>query len=63
MQKVDLKKAFDTVNWGFILNTLEALGFPPAFRNLIEQCITTTRFSVAINGELCAYFKGLKGLR
>lgn len=63
MLKVNLKKAFDTVNWDFILNTLEALDFPPYFRKLIQQCITTTRFSVAINGELCGYFKGTKGLR
>ncbi|KAL0889621.1 hypothetical protein Bca101_013604 [Brassica carinata] len=63
MLKVDLKKAFDTVNWSFIMNTLEALDFPPIFRHWIHQCISTTRFSVAINGELCGYFKGTKGLR
>ena len=63
MLKVDLRKAFDTLNWSFILNTLEAMDFPPMFRQLIEQCITTTRFSVAINGELCGYFRGTKGLR
>ena len=63
MLKVDLRKAFDTLNWSFILNTPEAMDFPPGFRKLIEQCITTTRFSVAINGELCGYFKGTKGLR
>lgn len=45
------------------MNTLEAMEFPPAFRSLIHQCISTTRFSVAINGELCGYFKGTKGLR
>lgn len=63
MLKVDLQKAFDSVNWDFIQNTLEALGFPTHFRKLIAQCITTTRFSVSINGELCGYFKGTKGLR
>lgn len=63
MLKVDLQKAFDSVNWDFIQNTLEALGFPTHFRKLIAQCITTTRFSVSINGEPCGYFKGTKGLR
>lgn len=33
--KVDVKKSFDTINWGFIMNTLEALNFPPYVRNLI----------------------------
>ncbi|XP_013617795.1 PREDICTED: uncharacterized protein LOC106324361 [Brassica oleracea var. oleracea] len=34
MLKVDLQKAFDSLNWDFILNTLEALGFPSHFRKL-----------------------------
>lgn len=60
MLKVDLKKAFDFVNWEFMLNTLQALNFPPNFINLIRQCITTTTFSLSINGEQCGYFKGSK---
>ena len=63
MLKVDLKKAFDSVNWSFIILILRTLGFPSSFVNLIHQCISTTRFSVAINGELCGYFKGTRGLR
>ncbi|KAJ0261541.1 Reverse transcriptase zinc-binding domain-containing protein [Hirschfeldia incana] len=63
MLKVDLKKAFDSVNWSFIVLILRVLGFPEFFVNLIYQCIATTRFSVAINGELCGYFKGSRGLR
>ncbi|KAL0758366.1 hypothetical protein Bca101_074516 [Brassica carinata] len=61
--KVDLKKAFDSINWSFIFLILRALGFPDSFINLISQCITTTRFSVAVNGELGGYFKGARGLR
>ncbi|XP_018467689.2 uncharacterized protein LOC108839423 [Raphanus sativus] len=63
MLKVDLQKAFDTLDWNFVLYTLEALDFPLMFRNLIKKCLTTTRFSVAINGEPCGYFKGTRGLR
>lgn len=63
MLKVDLQKAFDTVNWDFVLNTVKALNFPTSFVNLIKQCLTTTSFSISINGELCGYFKGTRGLR
>lgn len=63
MLKVDLKKAFDSVNWDFLVLILQTLGFPPSFVNLIYQCISTTRFSVSINGELCGYFKGTRGMR
>lgn len=60
MLKVDLKKAFDSINWSFIVRILQALGFPDSFVNLIYQCISTTRFSVAINGELCGYLRALE---
>lgn len=63
MLKVDLKKAFDSLEWSFIFKIMQALEFPDSFIRLIRQCITTTRFSVAINGEMCGYFRGTKGLR
>lgn len=63
MLKVDLQKAFDTLNWDFLLHTLEALDFPLCFRNLIKQWVITVSFSVSINGELCGYFRGPRGLR
>lgn len=61
--KIDLKKAFDSLNWSFILLILRALRFPDSYVHLISQCITTTRFSVAVNGELGGYFRGARGLR
>ncbi|XP_010462886.1 PREDICTED: uncharacterized protein LOC104743514 [Camelina sativa] len=63
MLKVDLKKAFDSIHWEFITNTLKALNFPPHFVKLINECITTPTFSISVNGESCGYFKGTKGLR
>lgn len=61
--KVDLRKAFDSVKWDFLSHILEAADFPPIFSNWIMQCLTTTSFSINVNGELCGYFKGNKGLR
>lgn len=63
MLKVDLQKDFNTLEWDFILYTLEVLDFPLVFRNMIKKCLTTTRFSVANNGESCGYFKGMRGIR
>ena len=63
MLKVNLKKAFDSLEWNFIFLIMQALEFPESFISLIRQCFTTTRFSVAINGEMCGYFSGTKGLR
>ncbi|XP_010446053.1 PREDICTED: uncharacterized protein LOC104728823 [Camelina sativa] len=63
MLKVDLRKVFDSVQWDYLLNILKAMEFPEHFIALIDQCISTASFSLCINGELCGYFKGTKGLR
>ncbi|PKI54638.1 hypothetical protein CRG98_024989 [Punica granatum] len=61
--KIDLMKAFDSLSWEFILNSLEALDFPPCFLWWIKGCITSPYFSVAINGTLAGYFPGKRGVR
>ncbi|XP_074305538.1 uncharacterized protein LOC141640755 [Silene latifolia] len=63
MFKIDLQKAYDTVEWCFVENLLEELHFPPEFKAMILQCITTTTFSLSINGEMFGYFQGKRGLR
>ena len=63
MLKIDIHKAFDTICWDFVTKILEVQGFPPIFITWIKECITTPRFSIAINGELAGFFLGEKGLR
>lgn len=61
--KIDISKAFDTVQWSFLLSALTALGFPSEYIVLIEKCISLASFSVQINGELAGYFNSKRGLR
>lgn len=61
--KVDIRKAFDTVCWDFVIKLLQAQSFPPIFITWIRECMTSPRFSVSINGELAGFFAGKKGLR
>lgn len=63
MLKVDIRKAFDTISWDFVIKMLEAKDIPPLVVTWIKECITTPRFSIAINGELAGFFPGKKGLR
>ncbi|KAG7559114.1 Alpha/Beta hydrolase fold [Arabidopsis thaliana x Arabidopsis arenosa] len=63
MVKVDIRKAFDTVCWDFVLKVLSAQNFPPIFCAWIKQCISSPRFSVSINGELAGFFPAEKGHR
>ncbi|WZY73255.1 hypothetical protein YC2023_005495 [Brassica napus] len=63
MLKVDLRKAFDSVRWDFILATLLAIGIPQPFIDLIAQCLSTASFSVSVNGSVGGFFKSSKGIR
>jgi len=61
--KIDLKKAFDTVSWEFILAGLAAIAIPPAMITWITTCITTTHYSISINRESHGFFKASRGIR
>ncbi|GKV27354.1 hypothetical protein SLEP1_g36534 [Rubroshorea leprosula] len=61
--QIDLMKAFDSVSWDFIFQILLSLGIPSQFVNLVKACVTTPKFSVVFNGNLCGYFSGEKGVR
>lgn len=61
--KVDIRRAFDSINHSFILNALAAFGFPAKFVQWVRLCITIASFSININGSLEGCFKGRKGLR
>ena len=63
MLKVDLRKAFDTVRWDFILASLRAIAIPESFIRLISECLSTASFSVTVNGVSDGFFKSTKGIR
>ncbi|GJR10704.1 hypothetical protein Tco_0793356 [Tanacetum coccineum] len=61
--KVDIQKAYDTVDWRFLKEVLVHFGFHQRMIDWIMECVTTTSFSININGILHGYFKGRRGLR
>ena len=61
--KLDLEKAYDHVDWGFLLYLLRRCGFSEKWRNWITYCISTACFSILISGSSCGFFKSSKGLR
>lgn len=44
--KIDISKAFDSVQWSFLLNVLAALKFPEKFIQWIKRCIEMASFSI-----------------
>ncbi|KAL0874846.1 hypothetical protein Bca101_024551 [Brassica carinata] len=61
--QIDITKAYDNVDWRFILNILDAFELPAELKKWIRVCITSPFYSVALNGELTGFFPGKKGLR
>ncbi|GJS23740.1 uncharacterized protein Tco_0452372 [Tanacetum coccineum] len=61
--KVDIQKAYDTVDWGFLRSILIGFGFHPTMIEWIMVCVSTTSYSVCINGNLHGWFNGKRGLR
>ncbi|KAL9232373.1 hypothetical protein vseg_007493 [Gypsophila vaccaria] len=42
MLKVDMQKAYDTVEWRFVEQLLTSLNFPIKFQTMLMECISTT---------------------
>ncbi|KAL2224820.1 UNVERIFIED_CONTAM: hypothetical protein Sindi_2935800 [Sesamum indicum] len=61
--KVDIRKAYDTVEWDFLIAVMELFGFPHTFVKWIEECVTTPSFSVGLTGKPHGFFTGARGLR
>ena len=47
--KIDLKKAYDRLEWSFIKMVLEHFGFPESMIKLIMSCVSTTTTTLLFN--------------
>ncbi|XP_042964616.1 uncharacterized protein LOC122298830 [Carya illinoinensis] len=63
MIKIDMAKAYDRVNWRFLLEVMRRLGFSDHWRGLIFNCISSPMCSVMLNGSLKGFFKPSRGIR
>ena len=63
MLKVDLRKAFDSIRWDFVIAALKAINLPDVFVDWISTCITSASFSVTVNGHTGGFFSSTQGLR
>ena len=49
--KLDISKAYDRVEWGFLRQIMLKLGFSPRWMHLAMETLTIASYSVLINGE------------
>ena len=61
--KVDMHKAYDMVEWDFLLAVMEKMGFDSKWRSLILGCISSVNFAILLNGQPGKKFAPSRGLR
>ena len=61
--KIDVQKAYDTVDWDFLNRVLQGFGFHPVMVKWIMACVSSPWFMLNFNGEDHGYFEGKRGLR
>lgn len=61
--KIDFEKVYDSVNWDFLVDMMEVLGFGDKWRGWIKECISSAEVSVLVNGSPTSSVKLGRGLR
>jgi hypothetical protein len=61
--KLDFHKAYDCLEWDFIIKVLGALGFNQNVSNLIFQSISSVRFTLLLNGCKSTSFSSSRGIQ
>ncbi|CAL1361203.1 unnamed protein product [Linum trigynum] len=63
MLKMDMRKAYDLVDWECLTSLLQAYGFNQTWCDWIMECVRTVRFSILINGGPKEFFTPSRGIR
>lgn len=61
--KLDFEKAYDKVNWGFLMKCLKQRGFDEKWCKWIWEVMSSGTLSVKVNENIGSYFKSGKGVR
>ena len=61
--KLDIEKVYDHVDWSFLLSVMGMMGFGEKWLQWMRWRISTTSFSVLVNGTSLSFFQSSRGLR
>lgn len=60
---MDISKAFDTLEWDFLLKVLSKFGFNDKFCSWIRTILNSATLSISVNGKQNGYFNCKRGVR
>ncbi|CAN1817880.1 LINE-1 retrotransposable element ORF2 protein [Linum perenne] len=63
MVKMDMKKAYDMVEWDCLDGILRKMGFSHTWVTWINECVRTVKFSILVNGNPTDQFTPTRGIR
>jgi hypothetical protein len=61
--KLDLRKAYDCIDWDFLRMTLLQVGFGLQMTKWIMSCVNSSSYAFLLNGEATDFFRSGRGLR
>ncbi|XP_071699063.1 uncharacterized protein [Rutidosis leptorrhynchoides] len=61
--KADFEKAFDSLNWNFLMDVMKSMGFGKRWRDWILACLKSESISILVNGSPTPEFRLERGVR
>ncbi|XP_024974702.1 uncharacterized protein LOC112512792 [Cynara cardunculus var. scolymus] len=61
--KLDFQKAFDSLNWDFLLNTMKHMSFGEKWCKWIQVCLRSASIFMLVNGSPTEEFQMSRGVR
>lgn len=59
--KLDMSKAYDRVEWGFLEAIMQHLGLEERMIRIIMSCLKSVSYSIILNGQPVGIIKPLRG--
>lgn len=63
LMKINIKRAYDSLEWNFVEKALDLWGFSEEVRKLLMSCLTTVDYNILLNGSKVGRVTPIRALR